>query len=90
MQLMVSQQEWLPPFVFLFLQLTELQLTVDGLERERDFYFGKLRDIEVQCQEEGCADLPVVKKIMDALYATEVGQLKQCYNKVLANFPLNC
>lgn len=63
--------------LFLFLQLTELQLTVDGLERERDFYFGKLRDIEVQCQDEGCADLPVVKKIMDSLYATEVGQLKQ-------------
>ncbi|KAM7449483.1 Microtubule-associated protein RP/EB member 3 [Porites harrisoni] len=54
-------------------KLTELQLTVDGLERERDFYFGKLRDIEVQCQEEGCADLPIVKKIMDALYATEEG-----------------
>jgi len=31
----------------LTLQVEEMRLTVEGLERERDFYFGKLRDIEV-------------------------------------------
>ena len=55
------------------LQLKELRVTVDGLEKERDFYFGKLRDIEVICQENESDDVPVLKNIMDILYATEVG-----------------
>lgn len=28
-----------------------MKLSVDSLERERDFYFGKLRDVEVLVQE---------------------------------------
>ena len=59
------------------MQLTALQLTVEGLEKERDFYFGKLRDIEVHCQEEEHAGAPIVEKIMAILYATEVGDVKQ-------------
>merc|ERR1719341_2684669 len=31
-------------------QVLEMKLTVEGLEKERDFYFGKLRDVEVMCQ----------------------------------------
>lgn len=54
------------------LQLTALQLTVEGLEKERDFYFGKLRDIEVKCQEEDTGST-VVQKVLEILYATEVG-----------------
>nr|XP_022315617.1 microtubule-associated protein RP/EB family member 1-like isoform X3 [Crassostrea virginica] len=52
-------------------QINELRLTVEGLEKERDFYFGKLRDIEVTCQEN--EDNEVVKNVMDILYATEEG-----------------
>ncbi|XP_032519542.1 microtubule-associated protein RP/EB family member 1 isoform X1 [Danaus plexippus] len=55
-------------------QINELKATVDGLEKERDFYFGKLRDIEVICQEmEDQHNAPIVPKILDILYATEDG-----------------
>lgn len=47
-------------------------MTVEGLERERDFYFGKLRDIELICQEHESENNPVLAKIIDILYATEV------------------
>lgn len=53
-------------------ETNEMKTTLDGLEKERDFYFGKLRDIEVLCQEYEADNLPVVKKILDILYATAV------------------
>ncbi|KAJ0061314.1 hypothetical protein NL108_014847, partial [Boleophthalmus pectinirostris] len=52
-------------------QLLDMKLTVDGLEKERDFYFGKLRDIEVICQEHENENNPILTKIIDILYATE-------------------
>ncbi|XP_066563159.1 microtubule-associated protein RP/EB family member 3b isoform X3 [Amia ocellicauda] len=54
-------------------QLMELKLTVDGLEKERDFYFSKLRDIELICQEHETENNPVISKIIEILYATEEG-----------------
>ncbi|KAG1682914.1 Microtubule-associated protein RP/EB family member 3 [Nymphon striatum] len=56
-------------------QISELKLTLSGLEKERDFYFGKLRDIEVVCQEqESGEEVPQgVAKILEILYATEDG-----------------
>ncbi|XP_069951391.1 microtubule-associated protein RP/EB family member 1 isoform X1 [Cherax quadricarinatus] len=51
-------------------QLMDLRLTVSGLEKERDFYFGKLREIEVLCQDEG-ENNELISKILDILYATE-------------------
>ncbi|KAL8584577.1 hypothetical protein ACOMHN_002307 [Nucella lapillus] len=52
-------------------ELRQLKLEKEGLEKERDFYFGKLRDIEVICQE--YENNPSMKGIMDILYATEDG-----------------
>merc|ERR1719266_2247235 len=44
-------------------QMVELKLTVEGLEKERDFYFGKLRDVEVMCQECEGSGGEVVRKV---------------------------
>lgn len=54
-------------------EVNEIRSTLDGLEKERDFYFGKLRDIEVLCQEQEGEEVPVLKKILEILYATADG-----------------
>ena len=41
------------------MQITDFKLSVDLLEKEKDFYFGKLRDIEVLCQTSETENLPV-------------------------------
>merc|ERR1712166_1070333 len=60
-------------------QITEdLQLNVDALEKERDFYFGKLREIELLCQEREDDDMQdneplstLVNTIKEIMYATD-------------------
>lgn len=52
-------------------ELQQMTFEKEGLEKERDFYFGKLRDIEVICQEQ--ENDPLMKSIMNILYATEEG-----------------
>ncbi|KAJ0114205.1 hypothetical protein N8I77_007004 [Diaporthe amygdali] len=58
---------------------TQLKETVVGLERERDFYFSKLRDIELLVQQ-ACEEDPeldkeegLIKNIQTILYSTEEG-----------------
>ncbi|XP_064543998.1 microtubule-associated protein RP/EB family member 1 isoform X13 [Drosophila montana] len=56
-------------------QVMDMRLNLEGLEKERDFYFSKLRDIEILCQEADEAEpAQLVQKILDILYATEAPQ----------------
>lgn len=64
----VNQQE----LTLLTNELADLKSNMEGLEKERDFYFGKLRDIEVLCQEGGEPD-ELSERVLQVLYATEDG-----------------
>ncbi|KAF8633767.1 hypothetical protein AX15_001273 [Amanita polypyramis BW_CC] len=60
-------------------QIKEMQTHLEGLEKERDFYFSKLRDIEILVQaqlevsEPDAKDNDTLKKIQEILYSTEDG-----------------
>ncbi|XP_062030305.1 microtubule-associated protein RP/EB family member 1A isoform X1 [Rosa rugosa] len=52
-------------------EITDLKVSVDLLEKERDFYFGKLRDIEILCQTSGLESIPMSVAIKKILYAAD-------------------
>jgi len=60
-------------------QLRESVAQMEGLEKERDFYFAKLRDIEILVQnqlellESEDKDEPTLREIQKILYSTEEG-----------------
>lgn len=58
-------------------EISTLKESVAGLERERDFYFSKLRDIELLLQESQVDPdedkATIIKKVQDILYSTEDG-----------------
>lgn len=57
-------------------ELTSLKLTVAELEKERDFYFAKLRDVEIACQtNEKEVVTELVEEIQKILYATSEDNL---------------
>lgn len=62
-------------------EISELNLNVDALTKERDFYFGKLRDVEILIQEkEGDCDEKVTEafeSIKAILYATDDAEAEE-------------
>lgn len=67
-----------PEFIALKQQFDQLSIEaeqnksmIEGLHRERDFYFNKLRSIELLCQEN--QDVELTKALFEILYATEDG-----------------
>ncbi|KAM9475719.1 microtubule-associated protein RP/EB family member 1a isoform 2-T2 [Clarias gariepinus] len=53
--------------------ISDLQCIIADLEKERNFYFGKLRNIELICQEKEGEPDPTLQKIFAILYATDEG-----------------
>lgn len=74
-----------------------LKETVTGLERERDFYFSKLRDIELLIQQATEADPDLdkdedglLKQIQAILYSTEVRPYSTLFMFLLLAVTLKC
>ncbi|XP_010558904.1 PREDICTED: microtubule-associated protein RP/EB family member 1C-like [Tarenaya hassleriana] len=65
-------------------KITELKLYIDSLEKERDFYFSKLRDVEILCQNPETEHLPLVGAIKSILYATEGDETEAAAVKTLS------
>lgn len=57
-------------FCFCF-QVNTLKLALEGVEKERDYYFSKLREVEMLCQEQGEENSPFVDRLMEVLYASD-------------------
>jgi len=55
----------------LTLEVTELKMSVENLERERDFYYSKLREVEVLCQNHEEQQVPFLQQVLDILYKTD-------------------
>ncbi|MBN3291274.1 MARE1 protein, partial [Polypterus senegalus] len=54
-------------------EINLLKITIEDMEKERDFYFGKLRNIELICQEKEGDNDPTLQRIVEILYATDEG-----------------
>lgn len=52
-------------------ELAELKLQAENLEKERDFYFTKLREVEVLLQNYAGPDRAIVREVLKVLYANE-------------------
>lgn len=51
--------------------MNTLKSALEGVEKERDYYFSKLREVELLCQEQGEENAPFVDRLMEVLYASE-------------------
>lgn len=58
-------------FFMLFLQVNTLKLALEGVEKERDYYFSKLREVELLCQEQGEENAAFIERLMEILYSSD-------------------
>ncbi|KAL6542597.1 Microtubule-associated protein RP/EB member 1B [Orobanche minor] len=52
-------------------EVTDLKVSVELLEKERDFYSAKLRDVEVLCQTPELENIPLATTVKKILYAAD-------------------
>lgn len=52
-------------------QVNTLKSALEGVEKERDYYFSKLREVELLCQEQGEENAPFADRLMEILYASD-------------------
>lgn len=62
------------PFSSYAIQLADLKISTDLLEKERDFYFSKLRDVEILCQTPELDDLPVSAPVEPVIFFQTLSQ----------------
>ncbi|CAD7700612.1 unnamed protein product [Ostreobium quekettii] len=58
-------------------QVNELRLQAEESLREREFYYGKLREIEILCQTPNISDNPMIKVVEQVLYAPNEEQARE-------------
>lgn len=51
--------------------MNTLKSALEGVEKERDYYFSKLREVEVLCQDQGEESALFVDQLMEVLYASD-------------------
>lgn len=52
------------------LQVSNLKSALEGVEKERDYYFEKLREVEVLCQEQAGEETTFAKQLLEVLYSS--------------------
>lgn len=58
-------------------ELAEARGVIDLLDKEKTFYYSKLRDIELLCQTPKISDVPIMKKVETVLYAPTAEEGRQ-------------
>lgn len=50
--------------------MSNLKSALEGVEKERDYYFEKLREVEVLCQEHAGEEATFAKQLLEVLYSS--------------------
>lgn len=58
-------------------ELAEARAVIDLLDKEKTFYYCKLRDVELLCQTPKLADTPILQKILSILFAPTIEEGRQ-------------